>query len=297
VLTEFFIRFKNLNIIINLGNHDLDGDNSVITPLIRLSGNDNHKVITEPTKIMGDHCYHFIPYYNEAKTIAVLNNHSMHLCEERKNILFVHHSFKNSSFANNIKVKSGINQNYFMKGNFSKYDLIIASHIHKYQELFGGKGFYTSSLIPIDFGERSKEHGYHVVDVDNDKRYFVIPKAPKFVYIKTSSEMNDNELKKKTKGNIVMVINDNDKGFSKEETRNKILGFGARFVAFKNKIKRSNYKENISKISTRKTEAIVSEYSDVLAKRFSIEKEEVEKIGLGFLEKAKKEEAIESQRR
>jgi hypothetical protein len=44
---------------------------------------------------------------------------------------------------------------------------------------------------------------------------------------------------------------------------------------------------NISKISSRKTETIISEYSEVLAKRFSIDKDEVENL---FGLEAKKED-------
>jgi len=296
VFTDFLLKFKNLDIIINLGNHDLDGENSVITPLVRLSGNKKHIVITEPTTIIDGDYYHFIPYYNEAKTISKLNESISKISETRKNVLFMHHSFKNSLFTNNSRITSGINQEYFIDGGFSKYDIIVASHIHKYQELFGGKGFYTSSLIPINFGEKSKEHGYHVVDISSNKRYFVIPKAPRFIKIK-ASDIGKKDIKKKAKNNIVMIINDDEKEYNKEETRNKIIELGARFVSFNNKIKKSKYSETINKISTNKAESIISEYSKIIAEKSSLKNKRLEGIGLEFLEKARKEIAIESQRR
>ena len=300
VLTSMLSEFSDLTIYINLGNHDLDGKHSVITPLIKYGGNDNHYVISKPKLFRLDKQtdMFFIPFCSEPKTIAILNNQSLN--SNKYNILFIHNSFSQALFSNDVESKAGINQQLFGKGRFNDYNLIVASHIHKYQEICMGKGFYTSSLIPLDFGERTKEHGFHIINLDKEIRYFVIPKAPKFLYIPISklNTLDDEFLKKRVSGNIIRIINDNmnielDKGLIHE----KLINHGAKFVTFKKGYDKERQTEEIIPRHQEKAEAIVSSYSKIISRKSGLKITKIEKSGLKILAEARTQLAKESQKR
>ena len=304
LLSDLLIEFRDITITINLGNHDLDGDNSVIEPLINISSAPNHTVYSKPMiwEYISQHDqlvkarFIFVPYMNDEDTNKYLD--SMKKEKYVKTIVFIHNSFMGSKYANKIKSKSGISQTIFTTGKLKWVDMVVASHIHKYQELCDGKGFYTSSLMPVDFGERRREHGYHVVDIKENKRYFVIPNTPRFVYVDADEEYDDKELKRKVKNNIIKILYDKNKAINKEEIKTRVLSAGAKFVAFKTKanqygqIKKGSSKRNISG-----ADAIISSFTDVLADKYGLEKERLEKIGLRILEKSIKKSGMKTQRR
>ena len=290
VLTDFLLEFKDIEIFINLGNHDLDGDVSVLEPLIEISEKKHHHVITKAKMFKHKGMSFFIaPFEKEKNAIKTINTLLKTTRMNNYSVLFIHNSFKGSVFANKVKSKSGIEQNNFT----DKFDLIVASHIHKYQKICNGKGFYTSSIIPLNFGEKSKEHGYHIVDVDNDIRYFVIPKSPKFVLIKRSNIKTTND--SKINNNIIKVINDLNKPIDKMKIRNELMSRGARFVTFKNKKIESTSK--LPQIKNKTPEQIVVNYSKVLSEEFDYDQDILEKEGLNILNETKKEVARKTQSR
>ena len=294
VLTEFLIKYNNIPMYINLGNHDFDGVSSVMTPLIKYGRNEIHSVIDKPTKFSFDYFdpklnFFFAPYQRKLDAMKSLTKISKNLKANETNVLFIHNQFIGSSYANKTKGKSGLSQRYFVSGNFSKYNIIIASHIHKFQSICGGKGIYTSSLIPINFGERKKEHGYHIIDFDKYVDYFIIPRAPNFKYIKYNqlSEYDADQLKKKVKGNIVCIKKDKDQIIDKKKITNNLIDIGARFVTFKNIL--SNRKEEELHIDeSENLEAIVASYSKIISeKNPKLKFKKIENIGLEILQEAK----------
>ncbi len=283
VFTAFLRKFENTKMIINLGNHDLDGNRSVITPLLKYGKNKNHYICHKPRQIkLKKVRYNVIPFLKLDKTHAILKQ--MRTDEDFFNVLVIHNQFSNIAYNNKRKAKHGLSQDLPLKYN---YDLIVASHIHKFQTICNGHGFYTSSIIPLNFGERNKEHGFHVIDIENYVDYFVIPKAPQFIYL--SPEDNFDEIKKKIKGNIICVkISDNNL-VEKETIRKKLFKSGAKFVTFKT-IKQK--KKNISKIilQSENIDDIIINFCELLLEKFpDLSSKKIESSGFNFLEKARKE--------
>jgi len=297
ILTEFLLRNSKGTVLINLGNHDLDGEVSVLDPLIKFSENNSHIVFTKSQIYnINKVNYCFMPFMTEAQAIIKLKRLAKKVEDHETNILFIHNSFSGSSFPSNVKSKSGLSQRL---KELKKFDLIVASHIHKYQKICNGRGFYTSSPIPLNFGEKDKEHGYHIVDLEKHVRYFVIPKAPKFRYINVSKmlEMNVDKIKKKVSGNIICVKIDRPEYMSEKSSINKKLTkYGALFVTFKNELVKSVEKKADIKLVNDLT-SVVSSYSKIIAKKFHLKRKEVEKQGLRILNKAKKQISKEKQRR
>jgi DNA repair exonuclease SbcCD nuclease subunit len=282
MLQLFLSRFRDLDIYINVGNHDLDGDNNLLSPLIELSDNKRHMVISEPkTKRILDCNFCFVPFMKEDVTSRHLRQLSKELNDNETNILIIHNTFAKSIFSNSRKSYSGIDQN-------AKYlrifDLIAASHIHKYQDICLKRGFYTSSIIPLNFGEDQIEHGFHIVDLKKRIRYFVIPKAPRFVYI-NASQISEKSAKL-IKGNIVCIINDK-KEIDRETVKKKILQYKPNFITFRKKNTTNSMKQPLIKDS-KKVEDIISEYSKVLSKKYKLNKDMVEQHGLEILGKVRK---------
>jgi hypothetical protein len=304
LLSRLFLEFRDLDIYINLGNHDLDGENSVIQPLIDISRSNYHHVISKPTTKLylspddmeGKAKFVFVPYMSDEDTNSYLN--SLKKDKYLKTIIFIHNSFMGSSYANKIKSKSGISQTIFTKGKLKWVDMVVASHIHKYQKLCNGKGFYTSSLIPVDFGERRREHGYHIVNIKENKRYFVIPNTPRFVYVDAEETYTDKEFKRKVNGNIIKILYDKNKTINKEKIKSKAIKHGASFVAFKTK--NTSFKLNRKKSLKGKVngiDAIISSFTEILAEKYDLEKSRLEQIGLEILEKSRKKSGTKTQKR
>ncbi len=300
VLTKFLTKYSDITIFINLGNHDFDGVHSVITPLIKYGNNNNHFVISEPSKFSFYEIdpkinFYFAPFQRKMEALLSLKKLSKNLNGKETNILFIHNQFSGSVYSNKIKSKSGISQNLFMNGKFSKYNMIIASHIHKFQSICGGKGIYTSSLIPLNFGERKKEHGFHIINIENEHDYFIIPKAPKFVYLKFDqlNEYEKNHLVKKVKGNIVCIKKKNEVVINKKNIIKKLLLLGARFVTFKNITKNKRKENNIDIKESENVEEIVSKYSKILSDKYpKMRHKKIERIGLEILHEAQQVKSL-----
>lgn len=295
VLADFFEKFKNIDIIMNLGNHDLDGKVSVLSPLIQINNNERHIIIGSSfiykNKKAKNHgaflC--FVPFMKESLASKYIEKISKELEDDKINILFFHGTFSGSSWSAFKKSKSGISQKAFY---LKKFDLIVASHIHKYQRLCNGRGFYTSSMIPLNFGEQNLEHGFHIIDFDNKRRYFVIPKAPQFIdiYLSDIRTMPQPFLKKMVKGNIVCIKNDMLDSFNRKKIKDKITKMKAMFVLFKNiPTKHDKIKQPIIKKGGKKVESIVVGFSKVLADKYNLKQNNVESYGLDILQKARKE--------
>jgi len=300
VLTKFLTKYSDTTIFINLGNHDFDGIHSVITPLIKYGNNNNHFVMSEPSKfsfyeVKPKVNFYFAPFQRKIEALRSLEKLSKKLNGKEINILFIHNQFSGSIYSNKAKSKSGISQNLFVNGKFSKYNMVIASHIHKFQSICGGKGIYTSSLIPLNFGERRKEHGFHIIDIENKYDYFIIPKAPKFVYLNLDQlkEYDKSHLAKKIKGNIICIKKKNETIINKKNITKKLLLLGARFVTFKNIVKNKR-KENEMKIKeSENVEEIVSKYSKVLFDRNpKMKHKKIENIGLEILHEAQQVKSL-----
>jgi DNA repair exonuclease SbcCD nuclease subunit len=304
LLTDLLLEFQDVEIYINLGNHDLDGKNSVIEPLIAVNKTSHHKVFSKPSiesyitryDELEKALFVFIPFMSDEDTNKYLN--SLKKDKYAKTIIFIHNSFMGSKFANKIKSKSGISQTVFTQGKLKWVDMIVASHIHKYQILCRGKGFYTSSLMPVDFGERTREHGYHVIDLKENKRYFVVHSGSRFVYIDIDDNHTPEELKKKVKNNIIKILYDKNKQINKEKIKSKFIEAGAKFVSFKTKNETTKYSgAKTSKGSINEVDAIVSEFSAILAEKYGLKEEQIEQIGFEILETSKKKLGIKTQKR
>ena len=297
LLTDLLLEFQDVTIYINLGNHDLDGKNSVIEPLLAVNKTKHHKVFSKPSiESYKNNNFIFVPFMSDKNTNEYFN--SLKKDKYANTIIFIHNSFMGSKFANKIKSKSGISQTIFTQGKLKWVDMIVASHIHKYQILCKGKGFYTSSLMPVDFGERSREHGYHVIDLKKNKRYFVVHGGSRFVYVDIDDNDTPGELKKKVKNNIIKILYDKNKQINKEEIKTKFIKAGAKFVSFKTKNETNKYdRTKTSKGNINKVDAIISSFTGILAKKYGLEKNELEKIGFEILEKSRKKLGIKTQKR
>jgi len=291
VLTTLLMRYDDVRIIFNLGNHDLDGSRSILSPLIRYGRNENHAVILEPTIIDGDIKKGFdafvIPYDTEIQNkikILDLVNKDINKNDQRYRILFVHNIFRNSKFNSSTQASSGLSQKLFTGGKLAgAFNLIVASDIHRYQEICSGLGFYTSSPIALDFGERKKDHGYHIIDITNDIRYFVIPNAPQFIHV----EFDDID-STDVKNNIIKVI------FRKEEQikmskdiKKKLIEKGARYVSFKKNIESRIDLPKMKSNEVVTPKSLVAGFSKILAKEKDLDLSRTEKIGMEIFEKAK----------
>ena len=289
VLTEFLMEYDDVNTFINLGNHDIDGGVSVLEPLVNVARNAKHLVVTKPTKygISNHSTFYFMPYFSDVQTLAKLKRLIIKINPNVYNTLFIHNSFSGALFANKEQSKHGISQK---AAPLKRFDLVVASHIHKYQEICNGNGFYTSSLVPLNFGEKSKEHGYHIVDIGNNIRYFVIPKAPKFIYLRQSiyEALSKQDLTKKVKGNFICIKEDvKDKPINKANTRNRLLSCGALFITFKNIITHRLQVKEV-KATSENIKDIVASYSSHLAQEYKLKPKTMQETGLTILTKAEK---------
>lgn len=298
VLTSFFKKFNDVRIFTNLGNHDLDGDYSVVEQLVNFAENSKHFVVTNLQKLgIYKGCkFWVIPYYSKTHTVKLLKVIAKELKESDINILFIHNSFAGALFANKQANRSGINQNM---SSLAKFDLVVASDIHKHQTICKGHGFYTSSIIPLNFGELSKEHGYHIVDLNKKIRYFIRPEAPRFKYFKLRDLLllDHKHVKKKVRGNIICIkTNVSVDKLDKREIINGLISLGALFVTFKMEHKEDK-EETIEIKNITNIESIVSSYSNTLATKHKLKRKEVEKVGLKILKKAERELLLRKQRR
>jgi DNA repair exonuclease SbcCD nuclease subunit len=290
VLADFFEKFKDVDITINVGNHDLDGKVSVLSPLMQINKSDKHSTIEYPFVYKNNKtslC--FVPFMKESLASKHIERISKDLNPDDTNILFFHGTFSGSSWSAFKKSKSGISQKAFY---LKKFDLIVASHIHKYQKLCNGRGFYTSSMIPLNFGEQNLEHGFHIIDFDKRRRYFVIPKVPRFIEINLSDmkTMQKVELERMVKGNIICIRTDILEPFNKKKIKDELMEMKAMFILFKN-IPATFDKTEQPKIKKegRKVESIVTGFSKILADKYDLKQDNVERHGLDILQKAKKE--------
>jgi len=226
-----------------------------------------------------------MPFSKLEKTIIGLKKLSKKLDESRTNVLFIHNTFSNIRFQNNVYSVSGLNQKMKL---LRVFDMIVASHIHKYQIICGKRGFYTSSIIPLGFGERKKEHGYHIIDLKKRIRYFIIPDAPSFKYI-NSTDVN-NIASKKVNGCFICVkVKDTVLGtIDKGKIKKTLVSKGALFVKFK--VERSSQKHTFKSNEPEDNldiKTILVSYSEHLSEKFSLKRKEVEREGLLILEKVK----------
>ena len=279
VLKKFFMEFSDIKIIINSGNHDLDGEKTVLSPFIAISKIPNHVVLESPITIkIRNINFLFIPFCSDKNVISTIKEYEPN--KKTKNVLIIHGTIKGSYFNKKAKAKSGIDEELIS----NKFDFVIASHIHKYQVFYKGKGFYTSSLIPLDFSETNNEHGYHIINFDLNKRYFVIPDAPKFKVINFSDL--DRVPPKRIDGNILRINNDTSEYMDQRKITEKLKGLGVSFITFKNQKRRKENKGIIIK-DTSNAESIVSKYSSILSEKLSLKSDTLETVGLDILRKAK----------
>lgn len=292
-VTKFLNTFQNLTIYIVIGNHDLNNGYSVLSPLVAYGKSLCHTVIdgSITVPLTKGILLFLVSYMNKANTLKILKRISEHKTDSRK-ILFIHNTFSSSRFSNNAISASGISPNLSL---FKKFDLVVASDIHKHQKIMNGKGFYTSSLIPLNFGERSDEHGFHIIDLDKNVRYFVIPDAPRFKQMTLSRLQiaTKSQLKSKVGGNFVKVIDDSkNKKLDKAKLKNDLTKLGALFVTFSKKQSKIKRKPilNLKKETDKK--AIVSQYAKQLSQKNKLDERRVEKTGIKILLKAESENTI-----
>lgn len=301
ILYQFFKKFKEVTIFVNLGNHDLDGEVSVLKPFVRHGHNENHIVFSKPDGITLSHGkthFSFIPSCNKVVALQAIKEQARKTNRDFRNVLFIHATFSGSFFSNAYVSRSGLSQ-----GNpyFKYFDLIVASDVHKYQSICKGRGFYTSSLIPLSFGEKTIDHGFHIVDLDNAKHYFIVTaSAPQFLELEVSyvREMGDVIVQTVAEKNIICVANDQPNTlFDKKQLRKKLLDLGASFVSFKNAPRRKEEDSQIRINQKENVKSIVLSYSKFLAKKFELSKSKVQSVGLRILTKAEMEMGVAHQRR
>jgi len=293
-LTMFLKTFSDVQMYINTGNHDTESGYSMIAPLVNFRDNTNHLVITtsiiSPLINSSKHHLVFMPYMSKKDTLDKLKKISEFFQPKNDYILIIHNTFASSRFANNTISMSGISPKLSI---FRKFSMVIASDVHKYQEIMNGHGFYTSSLIPLNFGERTKEHGFHIIDLGKNTRYFVIPNAPRFKQLALSAirSMPQTQLKTKVRGNIIKVVDDNfnrSKPTDKEKVRDLLTSKGAIYVAFssaKYLTPQDAIRTPVVK-TTESKETIVTRYAKKLAKEHNLNLAKAEESGIKILKAA-----------
>lgn len=289
VLVDFLINHSSLEILINLGNHDFDGDYTVLQPLIDLHTSGNVRIISEPTNIdFGPMTLNFVPWLTMPATIRALARLSSTAKKSQYHVMFLHTTFSYAKWSSNTSSKGGLSQGLFCRGKLAYVKLIVASHIHKYQEICEGKGFYTSSPMPNDFGERSKDYGFHIIDIDNDIRYFIQPNFPIFKYIDYINVKHITE--EDVSGNIIKIIH--IKEIDKAKISERLKKLGARFVSFKRKHRKPIQPTTDINTDELTAKSILIEYSKILAKTHKVDQTIIEEYGAKILEKAEVKNSI-----
>ena len=286
------IEHKKVFTIINLGNHDLDGKVTMLEPLfesckyITLVVNAERIVLNNGLVLVA------IPYGPLSAIKKSLSKFAKIISEDQKcKILGVHLAFKGALLAG-ARSEAGLMQKIFRKNGVigKHFDLIIGSHFHKFQYIAGKHGFYTGSLLPIDFGEQEKEHGYHVLDFDHKIHYFICPPyIPQFkqISVKDIDDFND------AKNNYVKIKIDKKKfSLQKEKSiRKMLLKKGARAVVF-DKIGDFEIKSKITMADDMTVEQIVAKFAEVKSQEENLEVNRFTTIGLDILHRAKEKRVL-----
>jgi len=295
VLTELrdYIQDCEVHTYINLGNHDLDGNTTMLEPLftdckyINLVGTGSGRFcVSENINLV---C---MPYCGQSGVKKALSEVANLSSEDLKyNVLGLHMGFKGALYTATAS-ETGLSQGPFRENGIvgKHFDIIVASHFHRHQIIAGGHGFYTGSLLPIDFGERGKDHGYHVVDLGKRTRYFVRPKDMSLFKI---VKMSNVSRMKNVKGNYVKVQIDSPEFdiVVEKSIRKLLLGKGARGVVF-SKVYKEEVEDHMGSYESITVEEIVSKFSKTKAEQTELDPDKLESIGLNILERAKEKRTL-----
>lgn len=298
VLSDISDRIKELKVTtyLNLGNHDKDGSTTMLLPLLR----DNKYITTiiDPvTMPLGKNlACTFVPFNSLARVKVQLKKIATRSSQQaakrpKYNVLACHMPVKGAHFTGATSDSGLIQKMFYKTGIVGKhFDLVVASHFHKYQAIAKGHGFYTGSLVPVNFGEQEKEHGYHIVDLVNKQRYFVCPPT-----IAQFKEVKDVKAKsfKYVKGNYIKV-KVTDKNFTlsdEKKLRAVLIKKGARAVVF-NKLSTYEATTNIEVQPDFTVEEFVSVYAETLGREEELDTDKLRALGLRILNDAQERRTL-----
>lgn len=287
-----YIEKCQVDTFFNLGNHDVDGNTTMLDPLLR-----DHRYINlvgqKPRRFnLGEINLVVLPYCGQGKVKKALSEIVNLASEDQKyNVLGLHMGFKGALYTASAS-ETGLSQGLFKKdGPVGKhFDLIVASHFHRHQSIAGGHGFYTGSLLPIDFGERGKDHGYHAIDLKKKVRYFIRPKDMSLFKV---VQMSDVSRAKGIEGNFIKVTIDvpDFDVITEKSIRKMLLGKGARGIVF-SKAYEYERKEVSASYDSLTVEEIVSKFAKAKAEQQELDPEKLEAVGLRVLEQAKEKRVL-----
>ncbi len=204
---EIFEKYKDLNVYLLLGNHDLWGYEKLdISSVIPLSGLKNITVIKEPCSYSIDGFeFGFLPYTHnpieDLKKIKLKNDFK---------VLFGHIAVNGAilnKLAGTIAEVSIEHDGEMTKVDaeiFSKYNQVFLGHYHAEQKL-NDRVEYVGSPLELNFGEAFQQKHIIVYDlITKEKEYVVNNFSPKHLII-NKDNINDHDLQ----DNFVKLVVDN----------------------------------------------------------------------------------------
>jgi len=198
--TEFLERFKNKEIYIIAGNHEIKPNGETAIDYLKTITNKNWIIITDKIEKIGNMT--FVPYFNKSelgvKTDLEATKKIMEQLEPN-DILFIHHAISDT-FVNSGVETSIFNEPIIPKKELEKiFKLIIAGHIHTPQA--DGKTIIAGSIFNQESGEQS---GKYIWKIKEDLKVEQIKLPGRGIYLLKNP--NNEELNKISDHNIVKVI-------------------------------------------------------------------------------------------
>ena len=197
--TQILDKFKDFNLYIFSGNHDLffSQDSSVSSVSI-FKGYPNVKYIDKITKITME---------NTDITLCPWGFNPLDENVENSKYLFGH--FEINTFQMNSSeqlCENGLK----LSDLFKKFNMIFSGHFHKAQKRVYGVGTvqYVGNPFQINYGEGEDEKGYIILNLETDKYNFVYNYiSPKFIKLSLSQliTISPSEIKDKIYNNYLRL--------------------------------------------------------------------------------------------
>jgi DNA repair exonuclease SbcCD nuclease subunit len=203
VCKQFFDYFKDFELIISVGNHDVFKKNaSDIHSLKLLSEWKNITIIDlkpEVYKTLKNKTVSFIPWATDIENFPVTD------------ICFGHLDIQ-SFYMNGLKL---CDHGFESKNLFEKSKYIISGHFHKkeFREYTDGNILYVGSPFQHNFGDVGDERGIYIFDFENNNFEFIQnTESPTHKKIKISDildkKIKPEDIKKDVPNNLICLIID-----------------------------------------------------------------------------------------
>lgn len=203
VATEILDKFKDLDIIMIVGNHDAYYKNRAdIHSLGLMKGHENIKIVDTNYETIrdGKKCL-FVPWNSD-------------IPDKEWDYIFGH--FEIQSFKmNGFKI---CDHGLTPKDLLSKSGKVFSGHFHNRHEKKYKEGFisYIGNTFPMDFSDEANEKGYHVLDLATDELEFipntVSPKFKKIFLSKLKSYTKED-----VENNNIKIVFDKEISLDKSE--------------------------------------------------------------------------------